>query len=70
MTWLDSWFNKFHHGLFTDSSHEIDLACKEHVGDSDSENQSDSEANERLRRPYSPSGGGDVKYKPKAIKGR
>ncbi|XP_071548691.1 uncharacterized protein [Panulirus ornatus] len=53
----------------TDTSNEIDLACKERVGDSDSETQSDTEVSERLRRPYSPQGG-DIKYKPKAIKGR
>lgn len=56
--------------MFTDTSNEIDLACKERVGDSDSETQSDTEVSERLRRPYSPPNGGDIKYKPKAIKGR
>ncbi|KAK8742721.1 hypothetical protein OTU49_001642, partial [Cherax quadricarinatus] len=54
----------------TDTSNEIDLACKEHVGDSDSETQSDTEVNERQRRPYSPTSSGDIKYKPKPIKGR
>ncbi|XP_037781346.1 LOW QUALITY PROTEIN: protein capicua homolog [Penaeus monodon] len=54
----------------TDVNSEIDLACKERVGDSDSETQSDTEVSERLRRPYSPPGSGDVKYKPKPIKGR
>lgn len=56
--------------LPSDVNSEIDLACKERVGDSDSETQSDTEVSERLRRPYSPPSSGDVKYKPKPIKGR
>lgn len=54
----------------TDPNSEIDLACKERVGDSDSETQSDTEVSERLRRPYSPPTNADVKCKPKPIKGR
>ncbi|KAK7083011.1 hypothetical protein SK128_018503 [Halocaridina rubra] len=52
-----------------DGGNEIDLACKERVGDSDSETQSDTEVSERLRRPYSPPSSSD-KHNPKSSKGR
>lgn len=53
----------------TDAGGEMDLACKERVGDSDSETQSDTEVVDRTRTgPYSPST--DLKYKPKVAKGR
>ncbi|KAB7498571.1 putative transcription factor capicua [Armadillidium nasatum] len=65
------------------SKEDIDLACKERVGDSDSETQSDTEMSEKLHQlsSYSPQSSKasqvistassmDAPYKPKAIKGR
>ena len=62
--------------FFSEQNSDIDLACKEHVGDSDSETQSDTEVNEKLRSYSPPSSNpnqstpSEITYKPKPIKGR